>query len=319
MATQVINKVTSVNAGNYKADTGAFDPGKIRGLFLHRKNVDFLTTAQLATIQTTLQAALENNTYSDRFFFVPGLTMPENNGEAVAYETREQKKVKSDKGTWDYLFTIDGTYADHIMLKTLFAGKSRLYNIVFVDENNVMFHVDTSTGIKGFDLHALEVLPYTMPVSGSAVKYMIRIALKDIDQYDNHSHTEMGFNPFSTLTGVEPVVLASAGSSGNGVHEFTLRSADRQINYVNEYNASGELKQAGAWLVNKKSGGAAVAVTAVGVVTSGTEDIQFSLTLDQTDYTNGDVAIVKLNTVSTIKGYISNAIESNEVEITLAK
>lgn len=318
MATQVINKVSSVNSGNFEP-YGAFDPGKIRGFFLHRKGTDFLTTAQLATVQTTLQAALENNTYTSRFFFVHELIAPENNGEAVAYETREQLKYKSDKGTWDMIFTVNGTYADHIQLHQLLLGKSRLYNIVFVDENNVMLHLETSTGIKGFDLHALEVLPRTEPVSGSAVRYQIRIALKDIAQYDTCLHTEMGFNPFSTLTGVEQVVLASAGSSGNGVHEFTLRSPDRQENYVELYKAAGELKQAGAWLVNLKEGGTAVTVTAVNTVLSGTEAIQFSLVLDQTDYTNGDEAIVKLNTVSTIKGYIDNALESNEVEITLVK
>lgn len=317
MATQVINKVSSVNTGNFEP-YGAFDPGKIRGFFLHRKTADFLTTAQLATVQTTLQAALDNNTYTSRFFFVHELIAPENNGEQVAYETREQFKYRSDNGTWDMVFTINGTYADYIQLQQLVAGKAKLYNIVFVDENNVMFHVNSSTGIKGFRLHALEVLPRTEAVSGSAVRYTIRIALKDINEYNTHKHTEMGFNPFTTLTGVEQVVLAAAGSSGNGVHEVTLRSIDSQENYVELYKAAGELKQAGAWSVTLEDG-TAVTVTAVNLVTVGTEATQFSLVLDQTDYTNGDKGFIKLSGVSTIKGYISNALESNEIEVTLVK
>lgn len=319
MATQVINGVTSVNTGNFKADTGAFDPGKIRGFFLHSKGSDFLTSAQLATVQSALQSALEHNTYSSRFFFVHKLIAPENNGEAVAYETREQLKYKSDKGTWDNIYTLDGTYADHIMLKELLRSKARLYNIVFVDENNVMFHVDTTTGIKGFDLHALEVLPYTQAVSGSAVKYMIRIALKDIEQFDSHSHTEMGFNPFTTLTGVEPVTIAEVQEVSNGVHDVSIRSADRQINYADEYKGTGELRQSGAWLANLKDGGAAVTITSVAEVLSGTEVTAFRFTFDQLTYTNGQVVILKLNTVSTIKGYVSNALESNQIEITLAE
>lgn len=318
MATQVTNKVSSVNTGNFKADTGAFDPAKIKGFFLHRKNVDFLSTAALATVQTTLQAALENNTYTSRFFFVHGLLAPENNGEGVTYETREQLKYKSDKGTWDMIYTLDGTYADHIMLKTLFAGKSRLYNAVLVDANNVMLHVDTSTGIKGFDLHALEVLPYAQAVSGTAVKYMIRIALKDIEQYDSASHTEMGFNPFSTLTGVEPVTIKEVQEVSNGVHDVSIRSADRQINYADEYSGTGELRQVGAWLANLKATGVAVTITSIASVTSGTEVTAFRFTFDQTTYTDGQVVILKLNTVSTIKGYlVTNALESNEIEITL--
>jgi hypothetical protein len=315
MATQVINKVTSVNAGNFEP-YGAFDPGKIRGFFLHRKTADFLTTAQLATVQTALQTALEAS-YTSRYFFVHELIAPEENGEAVTYESREQLKFKSDEGTWDKIFTINGTYADYIQLQELFAGKKSLYNIVFVDENNVMFHVKTSTGIKGFDLQALEVLPRTEPISGSAVRYQIRIALKNIKQYNTHKHTEMGFNPFSTLTGVEGVVIAEVQEVSNGVHDVSIRSIDEQENYADEYKGTGELRQVGAWSATLKDGGAAVTITSIAEVLSGTEVTAFRFTFDQTTYTNGQVVKLKLASVSTIKGYISNALESNEIEITL--
>lgn len=321
MATQVINQVTSSNNGNFDAGVGAFDPAKIRGIFLVRRGQDLVATASLATasaLQTAIQAKLDNNTYTSRAFFIHELIAPENNGEAVTYETREQLKYKSDKGTWDMIFTINGTYSQHIQLKDLVAGKARSYDVIFVDENNVIFHLVSSTGIKGMTLHALEVLPRTEPVSGTAVRYQLRVALKNIDDYDSHKHTELGFNPFTALTGVEQVVLTAIGSSGNGVHEVTLRSPDSQENYVELYKATGELKQAGAWTVTNQDGDV-IAVTAVNLVLDGTEAVQFSLVLDQTDYTNGDTGYIRLSSVTTIKGYLSNALESNVITVALVK
>lgn len=318
MATQVINQVTSANNGNYEP-YGAFDPGKIRGLVLTRKGQDLLTTAQLSTVQTSLQAKLEHNTYTSRAFFIHRLIEPEFNGEAQAYQSREQQKVLTDKGTWDYFFTIDGTFADNYQLIDLFSGKAKLYQACFVDENNVLLHDVSTTGIKGFDMTALEVLPIEMAMSGSAVRYRIRVALKDRAAFDQFKHTELGFNPFSELTGVEQVVIAEVQEVSNGVHDVSVRSIDSQENYADLYNGTGELRQVGAWSATLVDGGAAVTITSIAEVLSGTEVASFRFTFDQTTYTNGQVVKLKLASVSTIKGYISNALESNEIEITLAE
>lgn len=324
MAT-VINRVSNNATGNLAMGVGQYDPAKIRGAIFHPFDADLLSTAnaQTATLRkTNLQNLLINATYANRAFFVHKLIMPENNGEAVQYETREQLKKQTDKGTWDMIFTVEQTWAEYQMLRKFHLRKG--LSVAFIDENNVLRHINTATGIAGFDVHEISVPAITEPVTGAVVKYQLRIALADIDQINGSAckHTELGFNPFSPTTGllgVQDWVLedVTPGGASAGVFDFALYGADSQKLLVDKYSAV--LNVAGAWDVRAADDNAAITVSSVTVVTTSGEKVAFRLTLDtsDTDYDIGDTLNVKLASIATLSTtYNIKYAETNTVNVT---
>jgi hypothetical protein len=319
----VINLVdTSTTAGarNWAAGVGNIDPKKFKGVIFHPNDADLLSTANTATaalIKSGLQALLINATYANRAFMIHEIKDPQDNGEKQGYESRQQLKKKTDKGTWDKIFTVECTWAEYQALLR-FDGK-RGYNAAFIDEDNVLWHLVTDTGICGFKIHEIDVLPYEDPTTGKAVKYQLRIALSDINEIKTAYHTQMGFNPFHPTTGligVQDVVIDSYGSSGSsGVFWITLKSQDKQTSLVDKWSAI--LNTASAWTFNNSSG-SAITISGVTIKTVGTTKVSFILTCTTSgNYVASDVATLKLASISTLSGLGVKYYESNEMSITL--
>lgn len=314
-----INKVSSNSTGNFRPG-GNFNPAKIRGFWLHPYNTDMLTTSEISSPKTNMQSKMVANAYKDRAFFFHVVGMMENNGEGPAYESRGQFKNRTDKGTWDKIFTfLSGTWAEYQMQQR-FDGRHKQFCVTFIDENNVLRHTVTDTGIAGFRLHALETLPFEEPEEGKAVKYRMRIALQDINEINTASHSELGFNPFhpiSGLQGVDDAVLkdVTAGVSA-GVFHINIEGVDREINLVEQYAT--ELASASAWVVTNATG-APITVSSVAVLTSGTDKIAFALTLNTSDpdYTAAAKAYIKLESLSVLAGLGVKYLEGNTIEVTL--
>ncbi len=321
MPQSVINKVTGVNSGNFAAGTGKFDPGKIRGVIFHPFNADLLSTANLATMalrKSALQALLILQIYANRAFFLHKLHIPTSNGEAPGRETRGQLKTLTDKGTWDMSFVVECTWAGYQQLQNFHLRKGML--AVFIDENWNLQHLTTDTGICGFSLHQLEVLPFGEPDTGKAVKYELRIALADIDEKKRAKHTDLGFNPFHPLQGlkgIDDTVLeeVTPGGAASGVFHIALKGTDGQTNLVPDLAAI--LNTASAWnLVN--ASGAAVTISGVTVHSTGMEKDAFILTCTTTgNYgTAGDPLYLSQANIATLAGLGVKYQESNVLQIT---
>lgn len=305
MSISQINLVPSAATGNIAMGTGNVDPGKIRGALFHPSDQDLYTFANNATKalrQTALQNALITAAYGDRAFFVHKLDAPTDNGEKVAYETRDQLKKQTDKGTFDKTFTVECTWAEYQMIRAL--HKRGNLSVAFIDENYVLWHQKSDTGIIGMTIHELTVPPHDPPETGKAARYYLRIALSNIDEMETAYHTDLQFNPFNSrsgLLGVNPWVLEDVTPSGAsaGVFHFALKSPNGQRNLVPDYAAI--LNAAGAWVVVNPSG-AAITITSVNIHTTGTEKDAFILTLDtaDTDYNATDVLTVKLAALATL-------------------
>lgn len=326
---QTINKTPQAERNNFAPSRGTYQPGKTLAAIFHPKGTPLVTYAQRTDIVSAINAVLVAQTYASRGFFVRKFDgTAENNGEGVAYESRGQKKKQSDKGTWDMVYTLENEYADYIQIKGLAKSLGKNHRCVLVDENNVMRHSKRTDGeIYGFSIDEITVYPLVEPVVGAAVKYQIRIALSNIDEVTDFDHTvitddngEM-VNAFDTtiLTGVEQGVLHYKGSTGNGVHSFYVEASNGEENLVALYPGTGELKQVGAFPVTKAVGGAAVTTTSVAVLSENNEQTLIELTLDQTSYTNGDVAYINGAAIAAMFGYINRYIEFNPLRITLVK
>lgn len=319
----VINLVdtsTTPGARNWAAGVGFKDPKKFKGVIFHPSDADLLSTANTATAalaKSALQALMINATYGNRAFMIHELKDPQDNGEKPGYETRAQFKKKTDKGTWDKIYTVECTWAEYQALRKFDLKKGLLAS--FIDEDNTLWHSITDTGICGFKIHEIDVLPFEEPMVGKAVKYQLRIALSDIDEMKGASHTELGFNPFhprTGLLGVQDVVISSYGSSGSsGVFWIVLKSQDSQTSLVDKWSAI--LNTASAWTFNNSSG-AAITISGVTIKTVGTTKVAFILTCTTSgNYVASDVATLKLASISTLSGLGTPYYESNEMSITL--
>jgi hypothetical protein len=318
-----INKTVCYDGKSNFAKSGCGDnPGKLRYAYLVYKNTDLLTTVQLATPESALQTKMTSAVRKDRAYLIGELCMPENNGEGVAYETREQFKIRTDKGTWDYIFTLkEGTWCDHQSVLS-FDGKQGIYDIVLVDENNKLWCMQSATGIKGFRLHAFEVLPWEQAVSGTGVKYRVRIAMSNIDQINKEAvFVQLDFNPFETLQGVEDVSLTNItpGGASAGVIHVALKGACGETNLAELYSDTSELRQPGAFTV-KRGNGDDITITSVALDVQNNEIRGFKLTLDTSDphYSATQKAYVNLAGISAIYGYLGTYMEGTALEITLS-
>lgn len=318
MPQSVVNKVTVNASGNYAAGVGKFDPGKIRGIILHPDDADLLSTANLATPalrKAALQALLINQTYNNRAFFIHKLMMPTSNGEGVSYETREQHKKQVDKGTWDMLFVVDGTWAEYQALQNFHLRTG--YLAAFVDENWNLQHLNTETGICGLTVHEVSIPMFEEPETGKAVKYQLRIALSDIDEKKKAKHTELGFNPFHPLTGlrgIEDTVIEKIANGSTGVFHISLKSADGQTNLVPNWAAV--LNVASAWKIVNATG-AAVTIASVAIISEGLEQVAFALTCTTSgNYgTAGDTLYVSQASIATLAGLGVKYHESNIITV----
>jgi len=322
----VINETPEVAQKNFAPSRGTYNPGKTKGLIIYRDG-DLLTTAQLSSIFTNLQAKCVDNTYSNRAWFIREFDgTGENNGEAVAYANKGQLKYKSDEGTVDMLYSFINKYADYQQMLDFVEGKDNYYAVP-VDENSVMRFRQSTTGIVGHKLHALEVIPLTDPVTGAVVDYKLRVAYKSIKQYIRSEHRYISdannaavdvFDDLTGLRGVEQVEISDGGTTGNGKHLIEIKGSAGEENLVALYPAVDELLQTGAFKVTLSDG---TEVTVTGVALSAVNGVNryIELTLDQTDYTTGVTGIINLNTVSTLFGYIGRYIEATPYRVTLVK
>lgn len=312
----IINKVSGQGFTNFRKG-GSFDPGKWRYYFFHRKEVDFLTTAQLATMQSTLQTAMETATEKSRFFFVGEFLKMTNNGEGVAYQTVEQHKKRSDKGTIDIIQTLNGSWAEYQKLTKLLKYLGKNYKVVPVDENFVIYHNVTATGICGFTPHELHTLPITWPIQGQAAEYMARVALKNIDEIDNCYHTELGFDP-TTLTAVEDVTLSSFTSGTAGTLNVAIEAVEGEENYAELYQGTSELRQTSLFTAVDASGGA-ITISSLALVMDGTKVKGFAFAMDTSDpqYVVGQPLYLKIASTTGTKTATGVAMQSNTLQITM--
>jgi hypothetical protein len=316
----LVNTSTTAGQRNWAAGVGYIDPKKMKAAIFHPYDADLLSTANTATaalMKSGLQALLINATYENRAFMIHELKEPQDGGEKQGYEKRAQLKKKTDKGTWDKTFTVECTWAEYQALLR-FDGK-RGYNVAFIDEDNVLWHLNTDTGICGFKVHEIDVPMFDEPETGKAVKYMLRVALSNIDEIKSAHHTSLGFNPFHPTTGllgVQDVVIAEYGTSGSaGVFWITLKSQDNQTSLVNKWASI--LNTASAWSFLNSSG-AAITISGVTIKTVGTTKVSFILTCTTSgNYSASDVATLKLAAIATLSGLGVKYYESNELSITL--
>lgn len=321
-----VNEVTVATDTNYVFGKGDFNPGKMRGFFFHKNGTDLLTTAQLSDPKTNLQTAMVA-AYSSRVFMVGVFDNVENNGEGVGYETRDQFKFKADKGTWDMICTLNENYAAHLEMASFLKGKQGRYSvapIVEVDGGYVVLCKETSTGVRGFSIHQAHTLPYEYAATGSVGKSRLRIAVKNIDEISLADHVELTdadntffevFDETDGLIGVEQAHIKEISSPSNGVHIFEVHGAGKEENICEQYPTDFmETDSIDVVL----SDGTAVTVTAAAAVSVGGTVKRIQLTLDQTDYTNGDVGYVSINQSATYTN-ISRYLNSKIITISLVK
>ncbi len=331
--TVVTNRVPGADRLGY-VQRGGFNAYQIVGAIWHPKDTPLMTEAQKASPKTRLNALLTSDTDSARGLKI-GIfeNEHEDNGEGVSYETRGQSKREAQRGTFDRIFLHKSNYSEHKELTRIFSsmpsGNYYVALIVNAKGKYALMHTTASNGdIYGFSIKEVTQPPYTPANGDTAAMYKTRIALDDIEEFNTADFTYflddagIPYNPFGRdgLDAVEIVeVKESTASASNGVHDFIVTGANGEENLVEKYKASGELMQAGAWSVTLTDG-TAVTVSSVALVLDGTEAVKFKLTLDQTDYTNGDTAYVELAVPSTIEGYTGRYLRAaRRVEISLVK
>lgn len=322
-----INKVTAPETANYRPG-GTYNVGKTGALFLHPAKNDFLSNANLQTTALKLaaiQALLVNSDKKARAQFMGNLIMPENKGEGMTFDTRDQYKFAAEPGTFDLLLTIKGTYADYQKARKMLKN-ARKYKFILADlgdgtgGNFNIRHTVTSTGIAGFRIFQAHVMPLTEPTPGKPVMYQIRLAAEDINEINTASHTELGFNPYTDLQSslIEDVWLSQITSGTAGTFKFTVSGVEGEENFAELYKGTGELKQVGAFTV-VNAAGVAIPKSSISGVLTGSETTGFALALDTLDasYTVGQKAYIYLSAPATIQGYTGLYMESNRLEVVL--
>jgi len=312
----VVNGGPAQTRRNVRQGGAAKNPGKINTLFFHKPNLDFLKIADYGDPKTAIQASLVNTDFSKRAFMIKDLIAPEKKGEDPGYEKRGQFSYKSDKGTWEYHWILNGTYADYLKVK--WAVKNlRGYLVVPGDENNYVRHKTVATGARGFRIHEIEVMPLTEAVQGAVVKYTLRLALADIDEIAEADMTDLTFNPSLTLEGVEdaPITLGVSGTAGT--FRITAKAMAGELDLCKEYDENTELRQSGAFsFVN--NAGLAIGITAVNAVKLGNDTIAFDIVANTAaNYIVNQKGYLKWSAPATIFGYIGMYLDCVELEVTL--
>lgn len=315
--TMVINQGIKAQNKNVRQGGGTKQVTKVTSLFFHPANYDFISNADLATPQASIQAALVHANPLRRAIFIKNLIVPEPAGQAPGYEQRDGYNFKSDKGTWEMRWQINGTYSDYLKIKE-WAKYGKRHRFILGGEDSFIRHQTTSTGIRGHRTHEVEVLPLTEPIPGAAVKYILRVAAASIDEIAEADMTDLTFNPETTLEGIEDVKLTLGTSGTNGTFRVALKGIADEVNFANEYQLNTELRQAGAFsFVN--AAGATIGITAVNLVKQGNEVVAFDIVANTgSNYTPNQKGYIKLSAPATIAGYTNGVyMESNELEVTL--
>ena len=322
---QKINKVTSTQEGNYKAG-GNYNPGKTGIIIFHPANSDFLANADLATPAAKLAAVnalTVNDTYKTRAFALSNLIMPQKKGEDMTFEKRDQFTFQADNGTWEMWYTINGSYADYQKACKLLNGRGKQFRFVLGDLGDGagkfnFRHSTTSTGVKGFKVHQITVLPLSEAIPGKAVEYQIRVAAADINEINKADHTEFGFNPYTDLNAIEDVFINQIASVTAATFKYNVSGVGGEENFAELYKGTSELKRTGAWSV-VNAAGVTIPILSIAAVLTGTETTAFALALDGTDpsYVVGQKAYIKMPAPSVIFGYTGIYMESNIMEVTL--
>ena len=321
------NKVYGQNKGNF-TNGGSYKQGKVKGLFLNPKTSPLVSEAGKADIKAALTTILKADSYNGRAHFVRPFLDPQNLGQDKQYETIQQKEFESEKGTEVHGFILEGTYSDYLNAKRLFEGKAATHNVVYVDENFVMMHSPyDKANIDGFEIHEIKVQKIEGAASGTVTKYRIRVALKDITEYENMDHTDCvdanneKFNPFRQLVTVRDVNIVLDQEDSPAAGEFSIRMTANsgETNIAELYKSAAQLLQASAFKARMKAGGAALTIDSVAAVLEGDETIKFTLALDTADpdYSQGDPALISLDVISVIFGLINVPLESNTITVTL--
>ncbi len=314
-----INKLGCETRANYTPQ-GTTKFSQVAWLLGVRRGQDISATAGLAAFQTTLQSKLVNNDPNQRAILIP-VMMPEFNGEAVAYETIGQHKSKAGKGTWDYIFTIDnadgGSICDRLQLNTI---EGKAWEWALIDDKEQVKYLVSSTGIKGMPGHSFEVLNAELATPSTVEKVKIRVALKNVDDYNKHAkHSALGFDP-AVLRGVQNWTLedVTPGGATAGVFDVAIKGtcpdcSTSDNNMVELYKSA----WSAACFSAKNSDGDDLTISSVALVNSGTEAVAVRITLDtnDTDYTNNDNASLGLAGVSTLFGVIAEYAEADALTV----
>lgn len=307
-----INNINCGEQGQFVHSKGGANFGRTKWVILSRKGTDILTTAQLATAEASLLAKMQNNNWRDQIFMVGPFVMPENNGEAVAYETIGIYKARLHKGTKDDIFTLQkGSLCDRAMLNRL---ADRNWDNSYVDEKNLLKIKETATGVKGFASHAFEVLPEELITESAGAKVKVRVAIENVDDWnENASHIDLGFD-IGELNGVETFVITNVTPDGaaDGVHDFAIRSicpdCNDGENNMNQLYAT-ELQTTSIYAPLNHLGAALTITSIAQVLDSDGVCIahRFTMSLADTDYIDGQVAKMKFASISTVKATLTVA------------
>jgi hypothetical protein len=306
---------------NY-AKQGSKNVGQLRYILAVRSGQDISNTAGVVNFKTTLQAKLANNDKNLRAILIGPLTNPEFNGEQKAMETVGQDKYESAPGTWDYFFTLKGGgICDR---KQLYSLQDKDWDFAFIYDDDSIRFLDSDTGIKGMAGLTFRVENEELATDGSITKAKIRVALKDIRDYQERCNWgAMGFAA-NTLKGVQAwkLVDVTPGGAADGAFDIKIvgtcpdcSASDNNMNHL--YRAT----ITASCFSFVTAGGATLTISSIAEVLSGTTVVahRVQLSLVDTDYVDGVSAIGGLASISTVFGVIATYATANTLPFTLTE
>lgn len=188
MATGQLGITCATILGNTGLIICPYDPKNFTGIMLVPKGTA-LTPAQVAALQTTLNAGIVNDTATSRYFPIGIFDEIEDKG-TDAVETESSFGVASlvRLGKYRYRWTYTNGGLDLHSELSKFNGKQDAFDLFFIDPVENVF-VGTASGqnnIKGFSLDTLYAPNIKVNTGSAGTKYMFEVGLENEKQFNQN-------------------------------------------------------------------------------------------------------------------------------------
>lgn len=286
-------KLFNIQCAGSNANTGiqscAWTPNNITGAILVPKGKVY-TVSDVATLWTTLQADLIEDTAASRIYPVGPFKAVEDKSTEPQIETDGYggKSFVRD-GDYEFMFEYKNGFCYFQALRT-FHTKNQSFDVLFIDEvNNVLWGTENADGdLAGFSLELLIVPNIKINTGSNATKYYVSFGLADPTELNDSTYA-VAFPSNQKLMKLAGLLdtkftATSTINSTTGVVTGTLTSSCGTVDMAELYASElVDATPAYCWQAYNVTQAAAVVITGVTVAGS-----VITITTDATDHTAGD-------------------------------
>lgn len=243
----------------------------IKGMFLY-DNPRTFKPAEIAEMQTTLEADAQTDIKSARMYPIHNFTTPTDNSEAPVIQTfgdGSKAVVRDGVIDWTFAFTKGG----YELLKALRTHNVGAPNALFYDKNNRILGYNNNGQFSTIPLQFFYASPWKMSTGSAVSVYEVRVVFDANFANEDSDYVAAGF-PLTQITGLQDIhFVVNSWNQNTGLFNVTIETEIGGTNLFDAYES--ELQIAGIYTAsNAQTGGVITVSSSTPVVTTKTFNVQ---------------------------------------------